>query len=722
MPKPRGRGDEPRRRRPAPPREGQASPARDGGGGTRGQPVGIFRRATGGYGFVRPLDAVAGDRTGDIHVAASAALDAVSGDTVRVRLHRGRDAGRPGLSGEIVEVVARRTTRFVGTYFEAAGGGFVRIDGTAFAQPVAVGDPGAKGVRENDKVVVEIVRFPTHGRAGEGVVAEVLGAAGAPGVDTLTVIHEFGLPGPFPEGALAEARRQAERFREEVPPGRRDLTGRVVVTIDPVDARDFDDAISLERIERDHWLLGVHIADVSHFVEEGSPLDQEARARGTSVYLPDRVIPMLPEIVSNNLASLQPGRLRYARTCWIEFSPDGVPVHAAEERTAIRSARRFTYEEVDVFLADPATVAVPMPDAVRALLGRMRDLARILRSRRMGRGSLELSMPEVKIDLDRDGRVHGAHVVENTESHQVIEEFMLAANEAVARMLAAAGAGFLRRIHPSPDLRKLRQLTEFVSELGFEVDTLESRFELQRLLDMARGRPEEHAVHYAVLRSLARAAYGPQEDGHYALASGCYCHYTSPIRRYPDLTVHRALDLLSRGRRAAADGLVALGDECSQLERRAESAERELVKLKLLIFLSGRRGMEMPAVVTGVEPFGLFVQGLDLPAEGLVAIDSLPQDAYRFERANHTLVGRRPGNAFRLGDQVRVTVYRVDLERRSLDFRLVVAGGRGGAARGPGRAGRPAGKTAAEPRAGGGQRGTSGRGKAKSGKAKKRRR
>jgi ribonuclease R len=572
----------------------------------------------------------------------------------------------------------------VGGYFEAAGSGWVRIDGTNFARPVSVGDPGAKGVRENDKVVVEMVRFPSHLRDGEGVIVEVLGAAGEAGVDTLTVIHEFGLPGPFPEGALAEARRQAERFREEVPAGRRDLTDRVIVTIDPVDARDFDDAISLERIDRGHWLLGVHIADVSHFVEEGSPLDQEARARGTSVYLPDRVIPMLPEIVSNNLASLQPDRVRYARTCWIEFSADGIPVHAEEERSAIKSQRRFTYEEVDVFLADPDTPAVEMIGEVRSLLGRMRDLARMLRSRRMARGSLELAMPEVKIDLDRDGRVSGAHVVENTESHQIIEEFMLAANEAVAGMLAAAGAGFLRRIHPAPDPRKLRQLTEFVSELGFEVDTLESRFELQRLLDMARGRPEEHAVHYAVLRSLSRAVYGPQEDGHYALASDCYCHYTSPIRRYPDLTVHRALDLLARGRRAAADGLPRLGEECSLLERRAEAAERELVKLKLLIFLSSRTGEEMNAVVTGVEPFGLFVQGLEMPAEGLVSLESLPDDSYRFERTSHTLIGRRPGHSFRLGDRVRVTVFRVDLDRRTLDFRLVEVGGR--VARGGGRA------------------------------------
>ena len=661
-------------RRPPP----DPAPAR--GTGRDDGVVGVFKRAAAGHGFVRPLGAA--DATGDIRVAAVAAGDAATGDTVRVRSTRSRDVRRPGPAGEIVEIVKRRTTRFVGSYFEAADAGWVQIDGTGFGRPVAVGDPGARGVRRDDKVVVELVRFPTHLRDGEGVIVEVLGRAGAVGVDTQTVIHEFGLPGPFPEAALEDARRQAEAFDGAVTAGRRDLSGQTVVTIDPVDARDFDDAISLEWIDRGHWLLGVHIADVSHFVREGAPLDQEARTRGTSVYLPDRVIPMLPEIVSNNLASLQPGRVRYVRTCWIEFTPEGIPVHAEVESAAIQSARRFTYEEVDVFLADPDTAAVEMTPAVRSLLGRMRDLARLLRARRVARGSLELHMPEVKIDLDRDGRVAGAHVVENTESHRIIEEFMLAANEAVARRLAEAGAGFLRRIHPQPDPRKLRQLTEFVRELGFDVESLESRFELQRLLDMARGRPEEHAVHYAVLRSLSRAAYGPQEDGHYALASDCYCHFTSPIRRYPDLVVHRALAAVAAGRQPPQDGLVQLGADCSDLERRAEAAERELVKLKLLHFLAGRIGVEMDAVVTGVEAFGLFVQGLEIPAEGLVPLEALPDDVYRHDRAAHTLSGRRPGRSFRLGDRVRVAVARVDLDRRELDFRLV-GPGTGPAARRP---------------------------------------
>lgn len=632
--------------------------------------TGTFLRKTGGHGFVRPEGVLPGRRESDIYVPAAAAGDAANGDTVRVRVSPARDVRRPGPAGEIVKVVARHTTRFVGTYFESAGTGWVSVDGEGLSRSVAVGDPGAKGAREHDKVVLEMVRFPTIFRDGEGVISEVLGKAGEPGVDTLSIINEFGLPGPFPEEAMEEARRQATRFDESISAGRVDCTERVVITIDPIDARDFDDAISLERIDRGHWLLGVHIADVAHFVTEGSPLDQEAAARGTSVYLPDRVIPMLPEIISNNLASLQPDRVRYARTCWMEFTAEGAFVAAEVERTAIRSQRRFAYEEVDVFLADPCTQDVEMTDEVRQLLGRMRDLSRILRDRRTARGSLELVMPEVKIDLDRDGRVSGAHVEANTESHRIIEEFMLSANEAVAWLLTQAGIPFLRRVHPQPDPRKLRQLTEFVSELGFEVDSLESRFELQRLLGLSRGKPEMHAVHYAVLRSMARAVYGPQEEGHYALASDCYCHFTSPIRRYPDLTVHRRLDALGQRRRLPADGLVELGAACSQLERRAEAAERELVKLKLLLYLRSRVGETMEAVVTGVEAFGLFVQGVELPAEGLVPRDTLPDDRYRYDRRRHMLAGHRAGNAFRLGDRVQVVVAKVDVHRRSAEFRI----------------------------------------------------
>ncbi|MFZ5833480.1 MAG: ribonuclease R family protein, partial [Planctomycetota bacterium] len=545
------------------------------------------------------------------------------------------------------------------------------VDGTVFAQPIYVGDPGAKNAQPGDKVVFEMVRFPSPIHEGEGVITEVLGPRGQPGVDTLSIIREYDLPEEFAEDAMEEARRQADVFDEAKLDGRVDLTAETIITIDPIDARDFDDAISLVREETGNWRLGVHIADVSHFVQPKTPLDREAYARATSVYLPDRVLPMLPEVISNSLASLQPGKVRYVKTAFMEFTPEGLRVSSEFHSAAIRSAKRLTYEEVDEFLADRDAKRGEWGNAVCDLLGRMHELAMTLRRRRRERGALELIMPEVKVELDKNGDVSGAKVTRHTESHQIIEEFMLAANEAVAEHLRDKELHFLRRIHQAPAPRKLKALTEFVKELGIKAPSLQSRFELQKLLDSVADRPERHAVNFATLRSMQRAVYGPEDEGHYALASDCYCHFTSPIRRYPDLTVHRLLtDLLTdRKPRNDFDEMVVVGKHCSDREQRAETAERELTKLKLLGYLSHRIGMEMDALVTGVESYGMFVQGVELPAEGLVRADSLADDFYYFDRDSHTLTGRR-GKVFRLGDLLRVQVARVDLERRELDFRL----------------------------------------------------
>jgi ribonuclease R len=282
-------------------------------------------------------------------------------------------------------------------------------------------------------------------------------------------------------------------------------------------------------------------------------------------------------------------------------------------------------------------------------------------------------MPEMKIDLDTDGRVIGAHLAQNTESHQIIEEFMLTANEAVAEKLAGAGLIFLRRVHGSPDPRKMRVLTEFVRELGYEPENLENRFELQSLLDAVKGDTRQHAINYATLRSMQRAIYSPEDEGHYALASDCYCHFTSPIRRYPDLTIHRLIDVLNRGRKPEQrmDQLLVLGDHCSEREQRAAEAERELKKVKLLLYMSDKIGMELDGVITGVENFGLFITGTEIPAEGFVHISSLTDDYYRFDRAGHIIAGHRSGNSFRLGDTVRVSVAAVNVDTRELNFRLV---------------------------------------------------
>lgn len=638
-----------------------------------GRVVGVFRRMEAGYGFVRPSTVRPGETVEEIFIPARRTRDAATGDVVAVELSRKRAGQPPGPRGKIVEVIERQTHQFVGTYSESAGAAYVEVDGTLFAHPIYVGDPGTHRVRPGDKVVIEMLRFPSPFREGEAVITEVLGPLSRPGVDTLSILREFSLPEAFPEEVVEEARAEAERFDEEQFADRVDATKETIITIDPPDAKDFDDAISLVPLEEGRWRLGVHIADVAHFVRPKTGLDREARQRATSVYLPDRVIPMLPELISNGLASLQPGKRRLAKSVYIELTADGLPVTTDIRRSVIKSRKRLTYQQVDQVLADPDPWRRKLGVRVVELLMRMRELARVLRQRRFRHGALELCMPEVDVDLDRHGRVVGASVAPYTESHQIIEEFMLAANEAIARWLAEKEIPFLRRVHPSPTPRKLKALTEFVTELGLAVGSLENRFELQKLLRHVTGRPEQHAVHYAVLRSLPRAVYSPEPAGHYALASDCYCHFTSPIRRYPDLTVHRLVDAVLDGTRPAidADQLVVLGEHCSEQEQRAEAAERELTRLKLLAYLSDRIGQVMEAVVTGVESYGLFVQGLELPAEGLIHISSLADDFYRFDRAGHTLAGHRSGNTFRLGDVLQVAVHRVDLERRQLDFRLV---------------------------------------------------
>lgn len=640
-----------------------------------GSVTGSFRRAEGGYGFVRP-NPIEGKAGPEIFIPQGHTQDASTGDTVLVKVIRKPRAGERGPTGHVTQIIERATHQFVGTYFERDGQGYVRVDGNVFSHSVAVGDPGAKGAKPDDKVVFEMLRFPSPEDRGEGVLTEILGPRGQPGVDTLSVIRAFGLPDVFSEEALAEARQVASAFDETQLMGREDFTQEVVVTIDPVDARDFDDAISLTIDPKSHhWQLGVHIADVSHFAPPGSALDLEARKRGTSVYLPQRVLPMFPEVISNHLASLQQDRVRYVKSAVIDFTPAGIKTAARFANGAIRNRQRFTYEQVSRLLADESARAAYKPEVVELVL-RMHDLAMLLRKRRIKRGALELSMREVELEYDADGRVSGAHHVVNDVSHQIIEEFMLAANEAVAEHLAGLGVPFLRRVHPAPEPNKLRAFAEFVRTLGYKMPLDSDRFGLQRVLVQSADKPECYAVHYAMLRSLKQAAYSPAEEEHYALASKDYCHFTSPIRRYPDLTVHRLLDRWIRTGKCRSDEteLMALGGHCSRTERRAETAERELKKHKLLMFLSERVGLELDALVTGVADYGFYAQAQTLPVDGLVHVSTLTDDYYYFDGATHSLIGQRRGGRYRLGDAVRVQVARVDLQRRQLDFRVLSPG------------------------------------------------
>jgi ribonuclease R len=611
----------------------------------------------------------------DVHIYPENLGDAQNGDEVLVRLLSRRQSGGRR-SGRVEQILERATHIFVGSYFEQENVGQVRIDGKVFSDPVSVGDPGAKGVQPGDKVVIEIVRFPTHTHPGEAVLTKILGARGEPGVDLQAIVHEYGLPDEFPEEVLAAAREQADAFDPEKLGDRLDLTGETIVTIDPADARDFDDAISLAKSEDGNWHLSVHIADVAHFVQEGGTLDQEARNRGTSVYLPGRVVPMLPETISNSLASLQQDQVRFTKTVKIEFSPEGTPLHTEFHNSAIKVTKRFCYEEVMPILAAPEKFAADVSADVLKLLADMYELAMILRGRRFEDGSLELHLPEVKIELDKDGVVCGAHEADHDESHQIIEEFMLAANTAVATKLMDADIMFIRRVHGSPDPIKLKAFSEFADSLGLKVSPNPSRFELQKVLTEVRGKPFEQALSFALLRSMKSAEYTGLVNGHFALAIENYCHFTSPIRRYPDLTVHRLFEKVIEGKTKKI-GLsqletIKLGAHCSGMERRAAQAERELTRVKLLMLLATKTEETFQAVITGVEKFGIFCRCEQYPVDGFVHVSNLANgERLDFDRATYSMTARQSGRLFRMGDRVHVRIALIDPDERTLHWQLV---------------------------------------------------
>ena len=634
---------------------------------------GTFRQAAAGFGFVRPVPTGKLGSVEDIFIPASQTSSAMDGDLVQVRLRPSRRGG--GQEGQVEEILERARRQFSGTFARQDGRPIVWLDATNSDLPVEVGDVRGLPVEVDDKVVVEFVRFPEGDDGGEGVIMEVLGSSKNPAVDTLAVMRQYGLEEDFPDEVITEARQQADQFEEgAIPAERTDFTKIPTLTIDPFDARDFDDAISLQKNEKGNWELYVHIADVAHFVRVGTKLDAEAKNRATSVYLPDRVIPMLPEIISNHLASLQPDKVRLTKTVKMEYSPTGTLLHQEVFNSAIHNDQRLNYEQVDQFLENQEPWRERLSPEIFELVSNMHSLAMVLRKNRNDDGALELHLPEIKIDLDKTGKVRSARIVEHTESHQIIEEFMLAANQAVATWLDDLEIPFLRRAHAPPERRKLLKLNEFMRDLGVRCESMESRFEIQRVVAQVRGKPTEYAVNYAILKSMSKAVYQPEMEMHYALQFDHYCHFTSPIRRYPDLQVHRTIDRLIKEQKPFGDPmpvLITLGHHCSDKEQSAEWAEREVIKIKLLHFLNKKIGESMPGVITSVTPEGFYVRGTRFPAEGFVSIKSLPSDRYRFEKRGQVLEGFRGGNRFRLGDELSVEIHQVDLPRRALLLRVV---------------------------------------------------
>ncbi|MDO5113138.1 MAG: VacB/RNase II family 3'-5' exoribonuclease [Planctomycetia bacterium] len=654
-----------------------------------GQIVGYFKRHADGYGFVRetelhPNAENISEPPDDIYIPPGKAMDAASGDFVAVTLDRNssrhRRGGGRGRSGSIERVIERAKHHFVGTFHDRNGDGWVEVDGKIFSDPIHVGDPTANRVQEGDKVVIEMLRFPCAWRAGEAVITEILGPRGDVRAETLAVMHQFDLPEKFEEPVLVEARHQVEEFQKKesaglmAEEGRRDLTDWYTITIDPADARDFDDAISIQAQPNGNMRLGVHIADVSYFVQPDTLMDREAFRRGNSTYLPDRVIPMLPEVLSNGLASLQPHTPRLTKSVLQDYAPNGLCVDIELCDSIIQSDYRLNYEQVDLFFTqeDAGETNTELPPEVQESLRQFRALAKILRGRRHSRGMLVMNLPEIRLDLDADGNVVGVRREENTESHQMIEEFMVSANEAVAQTLVDAESNLMRRVHKPPTLAKLDALGDFLDEIGLRMESSADRFEIQKVLEKTAGTEKESAVHQAVLRAMQRAEYSPEEEGHYALASECYCHFTSPIRRYADLTIHRQVENHIQGKSPKRNfrKIYDEGKHLSYCEQNSEEAERELTRIKMLKFFSSRGELELDATVVNVTRYGLFVQCKDYPLEGLLPLAALPDDEYHYEPHAYRLSGYHAENQFQLGDKIRVKIVLIDTDRRDIRFEL----------------------------------------------------
>lgn len=629
----------------------------------------------------------------DLYIASENTWTAMNGDRVVARILHGGIEGierfrrRLPTAGErkegrVIRILKRASETLVGTLQRSKQFHFVIPDDPRIGKNIYV-HPGAAPLPQppivGDKVVVRLDEWLSRDVNPEGEIIEVLGAASAPGVDMLSIVRKHHLPVEFPAAVLEEA----HRIPEQVPPDelarREDLRDALVYTIDPDDARDFDDAVQVEKTATG-WLLGVHIADVGHYVFPGTELDKEAFERGNSTYLADRVIPMLPERLSNGICSLKPNVNRLTRSAFIEFTKAGKIKSARFSKSVICSKARLTYKQTFAILSgktpEPLPVTVPdrtetiPPDVVENIKVAW-ELASILRKNRFAAGSLDLDFPEVKVWLDAQGTPVKLERLENDQSHQLIEEFMLAANEVVARETKNKNFPSIYRVHENPDPDKLAEFRDLVQIYNYRVGDLTIRSEVQRLLEAIKGKPEEYALKIAFLRSLKRAAYGVQSLGHYGLAKVNYTHFTSPIRRYADLVVHRVIGHIGEARqRLAAADLPAVALRISQTERTSEDAERESVKLKKIEFfaIAASRRDTFTAVILDVRNYGLVVELPEFLISGLVHVSALNDDFYLFDPTRMRFVGRKTRRVFAAGERISVAVAKVDMYKQQIDF------------------------------------------------------
>ena len=629
-----------------------------------GRIIGTFRANPKGFGFVIPLEPAA---HGDLFIPPDETAAAMTGDIVAAKVvKKGKRAGQMRYKGKIVEILERAQSKLVGTLLKHAEGWVVQPDGTAFTEPISVDDVAAKGAKEKDKVVVEILSFPTEKYLARGVITEVLGRAGQYDSEIASIIHQYHLPTEFDADCIEQARKAAAEFKPEQLEARENITGKVIITIDPPDAKDFDDAISLEKDAQDNWVLGIHIADVSNFVQSDSALDVEAGTRGNSAYLPGKTIPMLPEILSNGICSLQPGQKRFVKSVYITYDRDANILSRSFANSLMCSTQRLTYQQADKTLKGRTKGIKP---EVIELLKNMATLSRAIEKRRTKNGMLHLDLPETELIMDKAGRVVDTRPADDSYPHTIIEMFMVEANEAVASLLDRRNVAFMRRIHPEPDTLSMKNLAKLVKTLGFTMPRTPDRTSIQNLLAAVKDTDYSLAINLAVLRSFEKAQYSPLHIGHFALASTHYCHFTSPIRRYADMLVHRLLGRYLRSKvmpRHQEQDLAEIGKHITFTEQRAEDAERELTTVLTLIMLSNRIGEKLDCVVTGLAGFGVFVQSCKLGIEGLIQTADLGPDTWKYNPKTQSILGLRSGHNIHLGQAIKVRIISVNIPARQL--------------------------------------------------------
>lgn len=630
--------------------------------------VGRLQMTRAGQGFVVPDDG-----QGDVFVPANELGSAYEGDKVVARIERRRRGRNP--EGSVVKVLERARSRIVGVFHRSGRVGFLVPGEVKMRRDVFIPRGSEAGAREGDMAVARVTDWGSDHSDPVGEIIEVLGRPGEPGVDVLAIVHEHELPTAFPADVLDDARSLAKQRPGDADlDGRTDLRGLLSFTIDPADARDHDDALSVEQLDGERWNIGVHIADVSHYVRERSALDLEALSRGTSVYLVDRVIPMLPEPLSADLCSLKPGMDRLTLSLQLEMDKRGSVLSSNVCAGMIRSRHALSYEEAQEIIDGQR----PADREITKALQTLRDLSRQLRAARQQRGGLDFDLPEARVIVNSAGEPTQILQLLRLETHRLVEEFMVLANETVARWARRKKLPFIYRVHEAPDPDRLERLREFVAGLGLKLPKSagQSSKALQKLLAQVEARPIEGIVSTLVLRSMKQARYSAEREDHFGLGSRAYSHFTSPIRRYPDLAIHRIVrSAMIEGRRAdesLTDHLADVARQASQRERQATEAERDSVELKKLEYMERHLGDEFEGTVSGVTSFGLFVLLDDVLVEGLVHVSQLEDDYYHFLEDEYSLVGESRKRRFRLGDRVRVQVISVDREARKLD--LGVAG------------------------------------------------